>query len=214
MIYTGLTTHPYAHASTLRNRRMTVKILVFEGFDELDAVGPYEVFQLAGRYGCDMSAELVTLTPTDRVVARSGMRIEPHGTLEDSVADLVVVPGGGWNDDGPGVRVEYDRGEIPESLARLHAEGMTVASVCTGALLLAKAGLLDGRPATTHHTAVADLRELGVNVVEERVVDDGDVLTAGGITSGFDLALHIVARECGESVAESVARELEYERAI
>jgi transcriptional regulator GlxA family with amidase domain len=138
------------------------------------------------------------------------MRIEPHGTLEDSVADFVVVPGGGWNDDGPDVRVEYDRGKIPDILARLHAEGETVASVCTGALLLAKAGLLDGRPATTHHTAVADLRELGVNVVEERVVDDGDVLTAGGITSGFDLALHVIVRECGDSVAH----ELEYERAI
>ncbi|WP_178915938.1 DJ-1/PfpI family protein [Natronomonas gomsonensis] len=193
---------------------MNVKLLLFEGFDELDAVGPYEVFQLAGRYGCDMSAELVTLTPTDRVVARSGMRIEPHGALEGSEADFVVVPGGGWNDDGPGVRVEYDRGEIPDVLARFHAERTAVASVCTGALLLAKAGLLDGRPATTHHTALEDLREMGADVVEDRVVDDGDVLTAGGITSGFDLALHVVARECGESVAESVARELEYERAI
>lgn len=193
---------------------MNVELLLFEGFDELDAVGPYEVFQLAGHYGCDMSAELVTLTPTDRVVARSGMHIEPHGALEDFEADFVVVPGGGWNDDGPGVRVEYDRGEIPKALARFHAKETTVASVCTGALLLAKAGLLDGRAATTHHTAVADLRELGVNVVEERVVDDGDVLTAGGITSGFDLALHVVARECGEGVADSVARELEYERVI
>jgi transcriptional regulator GlxA family with amidase domain len=193
---------------------MNVAIVLFEGFDELDAVGPYEVFQLAGRYGGDLSAELVTLEPTERIVARSGMRVEPDGTLDGADVDLLLVPGGGWNDDGPGVRVEYDRGEIPDRLAQYHTEGTAVASVCTGALLLAKAGLLDGRPATTHHTALEDLRELGADVVEDRVVDDGDVLTAGGITSGFDLALHIVARECGESVADSVARELEYERAI
>ena len=193
---------------------MNVAIVLFEGFDELDAVGPYEVFQLAGRYGGDLSAELVTLEQTDRVVARSGMSVEPHGTLAEANPDLLVVPGGGWNDEGPGVRTEYDRGEIPERIGRQHANGVTVASVCTGALLLAKAGLLDGRPATTHHTALEDLGELGVEVRETRVVDDGDVLTAGGITSGFDLALHIVVRECGESVADSVARELEYERAI
>lgn len=193
---------------------MNVAIVLFDGFDELDAVGPYEVFQLAGRYGGDLSAELVTLEPTERVVARSGMCVDPHSTLDKADPDLLAVPGGGWNDDGPGVRVEYDRGEIPETLARYHADGVPVASVCTGALLLEKAGVLEGRPATTHHTAMDDLEELGVEVRETRVVDDGDVLTAGGITSGFDLALHLVERECGESVAESIARELEYERAI
>ena len=192
---------------------MRVDILLFEGFDELDAIAPYEVFRLAARRD-GIDARLVTATPTDRVEARSGLRVEPDGTLPDS-PDAVVVPGGGWNDpDAPGVRREYDRGDLPELVADAFASGATVASVCTGAMLLAAAGLLENRPATTHHTALEDLRETGCAVREARVVDDGRVLTAGGITSGLDLALRLVERECGREVADSVARELEYEREV
>ena len=74
--------------------------------------------------------------------------------------------------------------------------------------------VLEARPATTHHGALHDLRATDAEVREERFVDDGDVLTAGGITSGIDLALHLVERECGADVAEAIAGELEYERAI
>lgn len=192
---------------------MRVDILLFEGFDELDAIAPYEVFRLAApRDGID--ARLVTATPADRVEARSGLRVEPDGTLSEST-DALVVPGGGWNDpDAPGVRREYDRGDLPDAIADTFDAGATVASVCTGAMLLAAAGLLDGRPATTHHTALEDLERTGCTVREARFVDDGRVLTAGGITSGFDLALHLVDRECGPAVADAVARELEYERGV
>lgn len=101
-----------------------------------------------------------------------------------------------------------------DAVARLHADGTTIASVCIGAMLLSKAGLLDGRPATTHHTALDDLRETAADVQEVRYVDDGDVLTAAGVTSGFDLALHLVDREFGEAMGDRVARELEYERTV
>ncbi|CCQ37810.1 PfpI family protease [Natronomonas moolapensis 8.8.11] len=192
---------------------MRVDVLLFEGFDELDAIAPYEVFRLAARRD-GVDARLVTVTPADRVEARSGLRVEPDGTVSDS-PEALVVPGGGWNDpDGPGVRREYDRGDLPEVIADAFAAGATVASVCTGAMLLAAAGLLEGRPATTHHTALADLRDTGCVAREARFVDDGRVLTAGGITSGIDLALHLVERECGPDVAASVARELEYERDV
>ena len=193
---------------------MDVTILLFDGFDELDAIGPYEVFQSAARYGADSSASLVTLEPTDRVTARNRALIEPHGTLEEET-DLLLVPGGGWSDgDSPGVRREYDDGAIPETLAAYHERGIRVGSVCTGSLLLAGAGLLEGQPATTHHTALEDLGELGADVREERVVDNGGVVMAAGVTSGIDLALYLLDREHGAEVADSVARELEHERAI
>lgn len=193
---------------------MDVAILIFDGFDELDAIGPFEVFQHASRHDEDLSVQLVTIEERALVEAQNGLRVEPDGVLGEDEADLIVVPGGGWNDGGAGVRMAYDRGHIPHALAELHDDGVRIASVCTGALLLSKAGLLESRPATTHHTALEDLRERGVEVRETRFVDDGDVLTSGGITAGFDLALHVVERECGRDVASAVARELEYERAI
>lgn len=194
---------------------MNVAILLFEGFDELDAVAPYEVFETAGDFGASVTAEFVTLDGAETTEAAHGMRIEPDSALADADPALLVVPGGGWNDrTSPGVWTEYDRGTIPDAVERLYDNGVAIASVCTGAMLLAKAGLLDGRPATTHHTALDDLRETDASVRETRVIDDGDVLTAAGITSGFDLALHLVEREYGEEVAERVAAELEYERTV
>lgn len=193
---------------------MDVEILLFDGYDELDAIGPYEVFRIAAHRDDGIDASLVTREPTDLVEARSGLRVEPDGVVSAS-PEMLLVPGGGWNDhDGPGVRREHDRGDIPELVADRFESGTTLASVCTGSLLLAAAGVLEGRPAATHHTAHEDFREMGIDLREERFVDDGRVLTASGITSGFDLALHIVERECGEAVAEAVAKELEYERAI
>jgi transcriptional regulator GlxA family with amidase domain len=191
---------------------MDVAIPVFEGFDELDAVAPYEAFQLAGARGCEIEARLVTLEPTPAVEARSGLTIVPDGTLDEQTPDLVVVPGGGWNDGG-GVRREYERGALSGAVADCHASGARVASVCTGAFILERAGLLEGRPATTHHTAVDDLSATGAEVRETRFVDDGDVATAGGITAGIDLALHVVATEFDADTADAVARDLAYERA-
>jgi len=129
--------------------------------------------------------------------------------------DIVVVPGGGWNDrDAPGAWTEAERGAIPAALADLHDAGTTIAAVCTGGMLLARAGLLDGRPAVTHAGALDDLRETGAEVVDARYVDDGDVLTAGGITSGLDLALHLIERLAGAETADAVATHMEYERRV
>lgn len=194
---------------------MDVAIVLFDGFDELDAVGPYEVFQAAGATGCDLEARFLTREPTDRVRASHGLRVEPDGVLSEADPDLLVVPGGGWSTgESVGVRREYEAGDLPAAIASSHSSGRDVASVCTGAMLLARAGVLDGRPATTHKAALADLRETGADVRTDRVVDDGDVLTAGGVTAGLDLALHVVERECGAEVADRVADTLAYERVI
>ena len=193
---------------------MDVAVLLYEGFDELDAVGPFEVFATAADEGADFDARLVSLDGPGLVTASHGMRVEADGALPDpGEVDLLVVPGGGWNDrSDAGAWAEYRRGELPEAVAVHHDAGATVASVCTGGMLLSKAGLLSGRPAVTHAGAIDDLRETDADVREERVIDDGDVLTAGGVTSGIDLALHIVEGEAGTDVADAVATVLEYER--
>lgn len=188
---------------------MDVEILCFPGVDELDAVGPYEVFSSAAERGADLAVRVVTLEPTDRIRAGHGLCIEPDGRLGEP--DLLVVPGGGWTSDGPGVRRAVERGRLPDAVAAAHEAGATVASVCTGAMVLAEAGLLDGRPATTHPVAFEDL-EAVTERVEARVVDDGDVLTAGGVTSGIDLALWLLRREAGADVADAVSATLVHER--
>jgi transcriptional regulator GlxA family with amidase domain len=192
-----------------------IAILLYEGFDELDAIAPYEVFQTAGALGADITARLVTLDDADEVTASHGLRVGVDGTLDPETdrPDVFVVPGGGWNNrSDAGAWAEAERGVVPDAAATLHAAGVTVASVCTGGMLLARAGLTDGRTAVTHASAVDDLRESGANVVDARVVDDGDLLTAGGVTSGLDLALHLVERFGDAEIAERVATEIEYDR--
>jgi len=194
-----------------RDTVSSIAVVVYEGFDELDAVGPYEVFQTAADHGADLDASLVTLAPTDEVTASHGLRVRPDGVLESP--DLVVVPGGGWNARASaGAWTQVRDGALPDALARQHERGAVVSSVCTGGMILAAAGLLDGRPAITHAGAVDDLRETDARVVDARVVDDGDVLTAGGVTSGIDLALWLVEDVAGAAIADAVSTTMEYER--
>ncbi|WP_135366282.1 DJ-1/PfpI family protein [Halosimplex halophilum] len=189
-------------------------ILAFEGFEELDAVGPYEVFQQARAAGADWTVELLATAETDRVAAAYDLRIEPDGVLSpDADLDYLVVPGGGWNDgDERGARALARDERILDALRTLHEGGTTLLSVCTGAMVLSAAGLLDGRPAVTHRSALDELRGTDAEVVDARVVDDGDVVTAGGITAGIDAALWLVEREWGVGVAAAVAETMEYER--
>ena len=185
---------------------MQIDIVLFDGFDEMDAVGPFEVFRNAG-----FDARLVA--DADEITGSHGMTVRPDGPLGAS-PDAILVPGGGWNDRGEqGARAEAERGELPRRLAALHGSGVRMLGVCTGVMLLAQAGLLEGRPAVTHHGALGDLGASGATVHDDaRVVDDGDVITAGGVTSGIDLALHVVERERGRAVADAVAREMEHRR--
>jgi len=191
-----------------------IGVLLFDGFEELDAVGPYKVFGNAARRGADWTVETLATEPTERVTAAYGLRVEPDGVLSaERDLDYLLVPGGGWNDGGgQGARDAADDDDLLATIRALHDAGTTLVSVCTGAMILAEAGVLDGRPAVTHHEALDDLRESGAAVVEARVVDDGDVVTAGGITAGIDCALWLVEREWGSDVAETVATTMEYER--
>jgi transcriptional regulator GlxA family with amidase domain len=193
---------------------MRIDIIVFAGFDELDAIGPYEVLQNAAALGADFVVRLVAPMGAGEIVAAHGLRIRAEtGMRDEPRADLIVVPGGGWGDRSPeGAWAEATRGDIPRYLAEQHAAGVVIASVCTGAMLLAAAGVLKGRSATTHHVAIEDLKAGGTTFVDERVVDQGDVITSGGVTSGIDLALWLTERFASAAIARQVAWEMEYER--
>jgi len=149
--------------------------------------------------------------PADAVTGAFNTCFRVDGELVAGQADIVVVPGGGWvARSDRGARAELARGQLPVLLAEAAHSGSVMAGVCTGTMLLAHAGLVGQRRATTHHDAIADLAATGATVVLERVVDDGDLVTCGGVTSGIDLALWLLARYFGEGLSELVADGLEY----
>ncbi|MFI5371898.1 MAG: DJ-1/PfpI family protein [Candidatus Eisenbacteria bacterium] len=196
--------------------RWNVGIVLFPDVELLDFSGPYEVFSRA-RSGSDAGTGSANAEPPFQVftVARTrktlatfgGLVVTPHYAFHDHPEiDVLVVPG------GPGVGALLDEAATIEWIRGVAVSAKLVTSVCTGALLLARAGLLDGRRATTHHGAFDRLAALGDGIVVERdtrVVDDG-VLTSAGVSAGIDLALHVVERHCGHAAAVETARSIEY----
>jgi transcriptional regulator GlxA family with amidase domain len=195
------------------DRPMRVHVVMFDGVEELDFSAPYEVFSASG-YFADREVETryVTLDGPRTVKAAYGTRLRvDHGWAPEQ-ADLLVVPGGGYaRREDPGVWAEIRRGSLPRALAAATRPDLTVSALCTGVMLLSAAGLTSGRPCTTHHRARADLERQGGVLKSARVVDDGDLVTAGGVTSGLDLALWLVRRELGADAAVGLEEMLEYE---
>jgi len=193
---------------------MRIEILVYPGFDELDAIAPFEVFQQARKRNAPFTVRTVSLQGPGEVRAANGLWVRADGRLADEGRpDLLVVPGGGWGARSPqGAWAEAHRPETPAAIRAQHGDGVTLAAVCTGAMLLGAAGLLYGRHATTHHVALEELRAQGAIVTDARVVDDGDIITSGGVTSGLDLGLWLVERFASTEIARRVAATLEYER--
>jgi transcriptional regulator GlxA family with amidase domain len=191
---------------------MRCEVLLYDGFDELDALAPWEVLSSFADVRDDLDAALVSLDGSAIVRAAHGTLVTPHRALSDDL-DVLVVPGGGWNDRSEeGAWTQAQLGALPRAIRERHERGAVVASVCTGAMILAAAGLVEGRHAITHHGAIADLEAAGAQIVHARVVDDGDLVTAGGVTSGLDLVLHLAERYFGAEAALAAERELEYER--
>jgi transcriptional regulator GlxA family with amidase domain len=188
-----------------RARCREIEILFYDGFDDLDVFGPFEVLTGAG-----IATRLVTVEPRAEVVSAGGARIVPHAVLGSP--DLVLVPGGNWGSRAPhGAWAEAQRGAIGAALRARLESGRPIGAICTGAMILAHEGLLRGRRAITHHGAIAELEAYGADVQHgERFVDDGDIVTAGGVTSGIDLALWLVERERGPAAAAAEAEEIEW----
>jgi transcriptional regulator GlxA family with amidase domain len=180
---------------------------VFPGAEELDLAGPWEAFALARDYG-EVELELVTVgSGRGPVRMRGGLAVVPDYEFGSTPeVDAIVVPG------GPGTRDPESWPPVVEWLKE-RRETPLLASVCTGAFLLARAGVLDGLNATTHFHRFDELREQHpeIRVVRGvRVVDQGAVVTAGGVTAGIDLGLHLVNRFFGRQLANTVADVMEY----
>lgn len=192
---------------------MRIAILVFEQVDLLDVGGPYEVFLTASRLqvrdGAEPSFDVVTVGLTrDPVTAYGGLRLTPHHAIDEAGAvDLLVLPGAISIDDVLADEALMTAVDVAAQRAQ------TVASVCTGAFLLGRLGLLEGRRWTTHWEDVPDLaaRITGTGEAWARWVDEGRVVTAGGLSSGIAMALHLVDRFAGRELAVLTARQIEYD---
>ena len=192
---------------------MLIDIVVYRGIDETDAVGPLEVFRSAGKGGIDVTARLVTRSPEDVVVCSYGLRVLPDAVYRPGEADVLLVAGGGWSTRADvGAWAEVQQGGWLPLLLEAARTTRIIGGVCTGTMLLAHAGVIGTRRAGTHHAAWDDLASTGAAVVKDRVVDDGDLVTSGGVTSGMDLALWIVEREFGRGRADRIADRMEYPR--
>jgi putative intracellular protease/amidase len=184
------------------------EIIIFDGIQDLDVFGVFDPLRTAG-----LDVTLKSLREASSVVTIHGARVLPAGTFNlASAPEILIVPGGGWISRAQiGAWAEAERGDILKVLKSYHALGKVLASVCTGGLLLAKAGLLVDRPATTNRGAVEELKQLGARLVPARVVDDGDIITAGGVTASLDLGLWLVQKYCGIEKALKVSSALEFE---
>jgi transcriptional regulator GlxA family with amidase domain len=189
-----------------------IAVVLFEGLEELDAVGPWEVLAAWATQFPDDGVEVVTVGPTlEPLRCAKGLRLLADRTW-DTVGDVdvVVVPG------GDGVYPLLDDTVLHERLRRLAAEGALVTSVCTGSLILAAAGLLRGRSATTWWGRLDRLGELDPTIdvrPDERFVDTGEIVTAAGVSAGIDMALHLVARLHSVERAREVRRAIQYDPA-
>lgn len=193
---------------------MDVTVVLYPGVDELDAIGPYAVLSHGSRLDPSLRVMLASLDAAP-VRAAAGAVLTPQRRLDPVGAGAaLVVPGGGWNARAPeGARRQAANAALLECVRESLRAGAVVAGVCTGAMILAHSGVLDGRTAVTHAGAIAELRAFDVTVADDaRVVDDGAVVTCGGVTSGIDLALHLLDRWLGTEAAERVSAAIEYPR--
>lgn len=190
---------------------LRVQVLMFDGVEEQDFIAPLEVLGLAGSAsGGALTTTMVTTARPATITCTYGTKVEVDKGWSPHEADVLVVPGGGYTaKDRPGVNTLIaDRG----FLRRLAASQALPVGICTGVMVLSAAGRTKGRNATTHTGAKADLAAQGATVINARVVDDGDLITGGGITSGLDVALWLVERFAGAELAQRAETVLEYER--
>jgi transcriptional regulator GlxA family with amidase domain len=182
--------------------------VLFPGFEELDFAGPWEVLGMAAQY-VDKEWQVYSVGQERSARGANGLVVQADYTFDDAPQpDLILVPG------GMGTRAGIENEALVGYIRHAGAGAQYVTSVCTGALLLAKAGFLEGKRATTHFAARDLLRGLGdVTVVEERWVHDGNVITAAGVSAGIDMALYLLGQLKTPQVARTLQRYIEYDPA-
>ncbi len=205
-------TNPGAHEldPQTSSGRLHIGLLLFDGVEELDAVGPWEVLATWTQQHPEDGWSISCLSPggSDVLGAKKLVLGAHHSVDEVPALDILIHPG------GPGTRRLL---RDPDHLSWIRAQRAAVplmASVCTGSLVHAAAGMLTGRRATTHWASLNLLSEIdptAITEVDARFVDDGDLITSAGVSAGIDMALHIVARLAGTERARTVRREIQYD---
>jgi putative intracellular protease/amidase len=181
---------------------MNIAIVLYDRFTALDAIGPYEVLSR-------LPGATVTFVAAERGPVRTDngmLTLLAEHSLEDMrEPDILLVPG------GPGEVAQRAGGAVLDWLRAADRTSTWTTSVCTGSLILAAAGLLNGRRATSHWLALEELRRLGAEPVDERVLFDGKLVTAAGVSAGIDMALALAARVAGDTVAQAIQLGIEYD---
>ncbi|EGO63741.1 DJ-1/PfpI family protein [Acetonema longum] len=185
---------------------ITIGILIFPQVEELDFVGPFEVLSYVNKIKPDSTNVILVAETIEPIRAFNGMRILPDVTLTDCPSlDIILTPG------GKGRLAAMKSVAIKHFIQEQMKTVKYVASVCTGAFLLAEAGLLTGKKATTYHTTFRELESYSVQVVSSKVVQDGNIITSGGVSSGLELGFYLLKELFGLNVSQEVARKIEYD---
>jgi transcriptional regulator GlxA family with amidase domain len=182
-----------------------IAIVLFENAEELDFVGPWEVFTMLSQVERDSCSVYTVSEKGGEVRCAKGMRVlADHSFQTSPLPDILVIPG------GHGTRREIENEAMLSWVKQAAASAEISTSVCTGSFILHAAGLLEGRRATTHWASLDYLRGRGVDIVEERFVDEGNIITAAGVSAGIDMALHVVGRLWSPPIARKVQKAIEY----
>jgi transcriptional regulator GlxA family with amidase domain len=190
--------------SGAKDQTLDIAIFVFDDMTALDAIGPMDVMAL-------LPGAKLKIVGHEKGPVRAGKGARSLGIVADyalseiTSADVLIVPG------GMGTRALVKDEALAEWLRAIHATTQWTTSVCTGALLLAAAGLLNGVPATTHWAAMDLLEKLGAKPTDRRVVEEGKIITAAGVSSGIDMGLRLAAKLAGEDVAQAIQLMIEYD---
>ncbi len=187
-----------------------IGIFIFDGAEELDWAGPYEVLATWAQLWPQDEVEVVTFTATgDPVRCAKGLRVIPDHSWDTAPPlDVLVYPG------GQGTRSQLEDERVLSWVRKMAEDDVLMTSVCTGSLVYAAAGLLDRRPATTYWASLDHLASLGTDIELrplDRFVDDVDVITSAGVSAGMDMALHLVARLHSVERAREVRRAIQYD---
>jgi transcriptional regulator GlxA family with amidase domain len=194
-----------------RDERLSIGIVLFDGAEELDWAGPWEVLSYWSRHNPEDGVEVFTVARDNSrpIECAKGLRVLADHSWESAPEiDVLVYPG------GRGTRAQVGDDEVRAWLRSVHERARVTTSVCTGAFVLADAGLLKGRAATTHWDDFDELLGIDPSIEarrEDRFVDEGDVITAAGISAGIDMALYLISRLHSEDRAREIKRRLQYE---
>lgn len=196
-----------------------VAILLFDKIEVLDFAGPFEVFSVCGAQGESPGHfNVYTVAEKSPVMARNGLSVNPQYLFHNCPPpDILVIPGGGgYAENGKpyGSRLEMDNPILLDWIKRVNESASLLLSVCTGALILAKAGLLEGLTATTHWKAIDQLKAIAPNtkvVDNQRWVDNGSVVLSAGVSAGIDMSFYVISKLLGPKVADETARYIQYD---